>query len=393
MIPRAALLCFFFFVLPALNQTRAQPGELPKDLQIILKQGSGTAEGRAAWERVVAAGPRLLPRLLEAMDGANTPTTNWLRTAFDRILDRERKAGGNDIDADVLLAFVRDARHSGRARRLALEVVEQLRRGTSERLYAGWLEDPEFRYEAVERALAEAKKLTSLGRKQEASAAFRKALAASRDMMQGRAAAAGLQKLGVQLSVAEHLGFLVDWYVVGPFDAKGMKGFHIEYAPEKGVDLAAEYDGQGGKVRWKRYRVQEPLPTSGGRHQALVDLRDREALGDADDAVAFAYTEFAVPTTQEVEFCGAADDNFTVWVNGQRVFGFEEYRNGVRLDRHRFKVKLREGGNTVLVKVCQTPAPNPEPNWEFFLRVVDSTGKGIAMTNHLPRSGKPEKSP
>jgi hypothetical protein len=56
----------------------------------------------------------------------------------------------------------------------------------------------------------------------------------------------------------------------------------------------------------------------------------------------------------------------------------------VRHDRHRFRVRLKAGVNTVLVKVCQTPAPNPEPNWEFFLRVVDESGKGIAMQNALP---------
>ena len=57
--------------------------------------------------------------------------------------------------------------------------------------------------------------------------------------------------------------------------------------------------------------------------------------------MAYAYTAFACRPRREVEFRGAADDNFTVWVNGQRVFGFEEYRNGVRLDRHRFPVKLK----------------------------------------------------
>ena len=30
-------------------------------------------------------------------------------------------------------------------------------------------------------------------------------------------------------------------------------------------------------------------------------------------------------------------------------------------------------------------ASNPEPNWEFLLRVVDPTGKGIAMKNVLPK--------
>jgi hypothetical protein len=118
---------------------------------------------------------------------------------------------------------------------------------------------------------------------------------------------------------------------------------------------------------------------------ALVNLR--EALGDADDAVAFAYTEFTLARARPAEFRGAADDNFTVWVNGKKEFGFEEYRNGVRLDRHRFRVKLRAGKNTVLVKICQYPA-NSEPNWEFLLRVVDDTGKGIGYRTALGNGTK-----
>src|SRR5262249_48754739 len=157
----------------------------------------------------------------------------------------------------------------------------------------------------------------------------------SRDVAQARAAAAGLDGLGVKASVAEHLGFLTDWYLIGPFDARGMKGFTTAYPPEKGVDLKAEHPGKGKKVRWVRYRVREAPPRTATGHVALVNLRAPEALGDADDAVAYAYTELTVPVARVAEFRGAADDNFTVWVNGARVFGFEEYRNGVRLDRHR----------------------------------------------------------
>src|SRR5207245_4453336 len=114
-----------------------------------------------------------------------------------------------------------------------------------------------------------------------------------------------------------------------------------------------------------------------GPHVALINLL--EPLGDAQDAVAYAYTAFESAAAREVEFRGAADDNFTVWVNGARVFGFEEYRNGVRFDRRRFRVRLVAGVNTVLVKVCQAtlePA-HPEPNWEFLLRVCDPTGRGL----------------
>jgi hypothetical protein len=357
-------------------------GETPsKDIQILLKQGRGSAAGRAAWDRVANSGPEILPSLLDAMDTGDTIAANWLRTAFDAIVDREMKNGGRGIDAGALLAFVNDAKRQGRVRRLALDVLDRLRPGTSAKLYPGWLDDPEFRYEAVALTLDEGKKLVKAGQGDPALKIYRKAFEASRDVAQARAAAAGLQGLGVTVSVGKHLGFLMDWHLVGPFDGQGQKGFTLIYPPERGVDLGAEYDGQSGKVRWKSYKVTEPPPTFGARHQALVNLREKDALGDADDAVAFAYTEIAVAAAQQVEFRGAADDNFIVYVNGARVFGFEEWRNGVRHDRHRFAVNLRAGKNAILVKIGQSAAPNPEPNWEFFLRVVDATGKGIVFAS------------
>jgi hypothetical protein len=350
-----------------------------KVVQTVGTQGRGTAAGRAAWDKLSMAGPELLPVILEAMPDNDTVAANWLRTAFDQIGERALRKDRTSVDADGLLAFAKDARRPGRARRLALETVERVRPGVSLALYRGWLQDPEFRYEAVAEALKMAKALEKSGPPDQLAAAYRQAFDASRDVQQAREAAAALQKLGVQVSVAVHLGFLLDWYVIGPFDGMGMKGFHVEYSPEKKVTLTEELDGQNGKVRWKRYRVKEAAPNSGAKHQALANLRDKDAVGDADDAVAFAYSAFTVPAAQTVEFRGAADDNLTVWVNGVKVFGFEEWRNGVRLDRHRFPVQLKAGTNRVLVKICQTPAPNPEPNWEFFLRVVDATGKGIVM--------------
>jgi hypothetical protein len=359
-------------------------GSWQKDIDRLLRAGRGSPEGRAAWERLSEAGPEVLLPLLEAMNTADTVRANWLRTAFDRAVEREMKTGGKKIDVDGVLAFVRDARKQGRVRRLALDVVESLRPGTRDKLVAGWLDDPEFRYEAVAQVLEAAQAALKQNAAADARAQFQRAFASARDQQQLRDAAAGLAQLGVTVSVAERMGFVTDWYVIGPFDGMGKQGFHRDYPPQHKVDLAAELPGQNGRVRWKRYQVREPSPSSRGGHQALVNLRDKAALGDADDAVAFAYTAFTVPKAMDAEFRGAADDNFTVWVNGVKVFAFEEWRNGVRLDRHRFKIHLNAGKNTVLVKVCQTPAPNPEPNWEFFLRVVDATGQGIAMTSVLP---------
>jgi hypothetical protein len=370
----------FVVILCVLTASRADAQDrLQTDLDLVARQGTGTLEGRAAWERLAQAGPETLLPILRAMNGRDTVACNWLRTALDRIV---AKAPPRRLPLDDLLAFVQDARNEGRARRLALDLVDERRPGTMERTLASALEDPEFRYEAVKITLLRAQSLLKKNAKADAENVFRRALGAAREVDQARAAAAGLAALGVEISVARHLGFFRDWYIIGPFDAKGMQGFQLRYPPEDKVDLEAELDGQNGKVRWKRYQAPD---NNSGTHQALVNLRDRAtALGDADDAVAFAYTAFEVNAPLEAEFRGAADDNFTVYVNGEKVFAFEEYRNGVRHDRHRFPVQLKAGRNSVLVKICQTPAPNPEPNWEFFLRAVDTTGKGLAWRSLLP---------
>jgi len=354
--------------------------DVPGDIQVLEKQGRGSAAGRASWERLSQADASALPTILHAMDTQDIVLANWLRTAFDRIAERERQS---TIDVDALITFIKDGKRSGRARRFALELVEKLRPGSSRALLAGWLNDPEFRFEAVDQKLEEAQQLAKKGASKEALAAFRTAFEASRDAQQGRDAAKGLLDLGETVSVAMHMGFLLDWYIVGPFDGMNERGFHISYPPEKAVDLMAEYAGKSGPIRWKRFTTAEAAPTSRAKNHVLVDLQSAQALGQVDDAVAFAYTVLALPKAQKVEFRGAADDNLTVWVNGQRAFGFEEYRNGVRLDRHRFAVQLHEGKNTVLVKVCQS-LPYLAPNWEFFLRIVDETEKGVAFENALP---------
>jgi hypothetical protein len=338
------------------------------DIDAILKDTSR----RAAWERLVERGPTALPLLLDAMDSKDTAAVNWLRTAFDRIVDKELAAGGKRLDVDALRKYAEDPKRPGRARRLTLNLVEQLRPGASDQLFSNWLDDPEFRFDAIANLMKRADKLPADDAKKEMLRAF----ASARDIEQTKQLAVKLDKLGEKVSVARHLGFILDWHVVGPFDAKGQRGFKTVYPPEEKVDLTAELRGRDGMLKWKRITLKEPNPSSGGRF-GLVNLL--EPLGTHHDAVAYAYATVQVEKPVEAEFRGAADDNFTVWVNGRRVFGFEEYRNGVRHDRHRFKALLKQGDNAVLVKICQAPldASNSEPNWEFLLRVVGSDGAGL----------------
>ncbi|MFN4258034.1 MAG: hypothetical protein ACK4RK_01975 [Gemmataceae bacterium] len=354
---------------------------LLKDIEAFRAEGPASPTTRAAWNQLVARGPAVLPDLLAAMDTPDTVTANWLRTAFDRIAN-DARARRQPIDTDALLTFIKDPKHQGRTRRLALDLVEELRPGTRAALIPGWLDDPEFRFEAVADTVMKADRLTKEKQNEAAILLYQKAFAACRDPRQTKEVAVQLKEHGVTVSPAEHLGFLTDWYILGPFPAHEWKGFATVYPPEESYRRTGQLPPAPAGMTWKRQQC--PVRGVADRHVILVNIL--ESLGVHHDAVAYAFTTIILPEAQEVEFRGAADDNFTVWVNGQKRFGFEEYRNGVRHDRHRFPVRLHQGANTVLVKICQAPLDdaNPQPNWEFFLRVVDPTGKGIAMKNALP---------
>src|SRR5262245_40948011 len=99
-------------------------GALIDQLRAVKPQAGNAAELREAWEKVIKLGPKVLPRLLEAMDTPNVAAANWLRTAFDRIAEPALKNGNKGIDVDRILAFALDPRRQGRARRLALETVD-----------------------------------------------------------------------------------------------------------------------------------------------------------------------------------------------------------------------------------------------------------------------------
>src|SRR6516164_8769375 len=91
---------------------------LQEDIDVVVKQGRGTPEGRAAWDRLSQADAGALPALLEGMNTKDTVACNWLRSAFDRIVEREMKTGGKRIESAKLLAFIQDPTKQGRPRRL-----------------------------------------------------------------------------------------------------------------------------------------------------------------------------------------------------------------------------------------------------------------------------------
>ena len=359
----------------------AQPPDGPHEgLDVLLarlksmnKGGATSTATRAAWRELVRRGPAVLPALLAAWDEADPVAANWLRTAVDAIAEREVHAG-RPLPAQALEASVMQVKHAGAARRLAYEWLVRADAAAPGRLLPGMLQDPspELRRDAVALALKHAQALAGKGDKSAATAAYRKALAATLDRDQADEIARQLKKLGVEADLAGHFGFLRRWMLVGPFDSAGGVGFRKVDPPEKSVDLAGDYAGKGGaKLRWAEYTTTD--------RYGVIDLN--KALGKLHGVVAYAFAAVNSPTARPVQIRVGSGNAVQIFLNGRRLFAREEYHHGMRMDQHIAAGKLRAGRNEVLVKVCQNEQTEDWAQaWSFQLRVTDATGARVPLT-------------
>jgi hypothetical protein len=368
-------------ILLGVMATVATADEVDEAIAAIAKVGpgaAGSAEARAARDILARQNAQALPRLLVALDTKNVVAANWYRTAFDAIAQRELAQPKPQIPGKAIEVYVRETQHNGRARRLGLSVLERVDPSIRGQLLPAWLDDPEFRRDAVEYAIAQGDRLLADKQAEPARNSYHQAFLHARESDQVLQAVARLKSVGETVDPVAHLGFVTRWWLVGPFSAPAMSGFAAEFPPEKAVELQAEYDGSGGeKLRWKLHQTTDQLGESN-----LI-----QALAAVKESVGYAYAEIESPSEQSVELRCSADDNLTVWLNGEKVLAREQWLNGTRLDRFVTPVRLRAGTNRVLVKICQGPQHvNPEVpnNWSFQLRLCDATGVAAKFHNLLP---------
>ncbi|MFA6564863.1 MAG: hypothetical protein WCV00_23360 [Verrucomicrobiia bacterium] len=340
-----------------------------KTVRAIGAEGRGNAEASVAWKTLAASDLSQLTTILGGMDGADDLIANWLRAAADTIVSRET-AAGKKLPAGDLLAFVRDTNHHPRARRLAFELVARIQPATTEKLLQGMLDDPslELRRDAVDRVIADAARAFDAGKKPETIQRYQQALQKARDVDQIQSVARKLRELGETVDLPKLFGFLTQWKVIGPFDNAEGKGFAAAFPPEKKIDLAAEYDGKSGKVRWSDYVTKNEF--------GMVDINT--ICEPLKSVTAYAYAEFVSDKARPAELRLGCKNAWKVWLNGKLLWEREEYHRGMQIDQYHLTGQLQPGRNTILVKACQNELVEKwTVEWQFQLRVCDHLGTAI----------------
>ena len=369
------LITFAWFTSTSLLANDAE--RLIATIQKVDSSGQGNREAAQAWQLLADSDAKDLPAILAGLDGCSPLAANWIRAAIDTIAERHLTRTGT-LPAEDLEQFLFDTHHDSRARRLAYEWLTRVDKTAADRIIPIMLHDPgiEFRRDAVARLLTEADLLfKEEAKKADSIKPYRKALDAARDEDQITTIAAQLRELGQNVDVARHFGFLMVWKMLAPFDNTGGKGFDFVYPPEEEIKLDTSHEGKLGPVEWIDYTTDHDY--------GMVDLN--QPFGKLKGVVGYAYTEFSSDQQQEVQLRLGCKNAWKVWLNGKLLFQRAEYHQGMRIDQYSMQGVMQPGQNSILVKACQNETiVNWTVQWQFQLRVCDSSGTAILSTTRPP---------
>ena len=350
---------------------RCPAGTVEDNIRMILAvqgDGKGHPAAIAAVKQLSLGSADALIPILTSFHEASPLAVNWLRGAFDSVADRQLKSG--ELPTSELEAFIKRTDRNAEARRLAYEWLIKVDPGATDRLIPGMLHDasPEFRRDAVGRLITAAKTAREKEQLDQARQLFRNALSGAVDDDQVKAIVTPLREMGDTVDLQKHFGFLTHWHLAGPFDNTDFQGFNAVYPPEKSVDLSATYQGKLGDATWKEFSTDDEYGV----------FNIAKQVSPYKGAAMYAATFFAAEKEGQVEFRLGTPNAWKLWVNGELLFGRDEYHRGTQLDQYRVKAQLRQGQNLILLKICQNEQTDDwAQDYKFQIRLCDSTGAAI----------------
>jgi hypothetical protein len=355
----------FFFALCATSVGAADLAEAIQTLRAVGPEGKGNAAATAAWKVASEAEPNQIVDLIQAVQGASPLAENWLRAAISAVDERTAAAGKTPVDA--LTKFIGNRDYEAGARTLAYEVLSARAPEQASGLIDSFLDDPSaaLRRHPVARLMTDADKAAASDKKG-AIVLYKKALDAARDEDQIKPLAKKLRELGETVDLPTHFGFLMNWQLIAPFNNAEGKGHEQMFPPEEKIDLKAIYDGRG--KQWVEFKSEDEY--------GKIDFN--KPFGMEKEVTGYAVTDFFSPEERQVELRLGCKNAWKVWLNGKLLFARDEYHRGAQLDQYKLPCTLKKGKNVILVKCSQNHQKEEwTVEWEFQLRVCDSTGTAI----------------
>jgi hypothetical protein len=143
------------------------------------------------------------------------------------------------------------------------------------------------------------------------------------------------------------------WKVIGMFPNWGDQGHNRSFPPEDKVDLDATYPGWYKAIEWRDWRTKADDDHVLNLQDALTPLY--QYYPRFDYGTAYAYAEFYCQSRQDISLALRTQDATKVWLNGRLVFEWDEHLPHREFADHAVKSYVKQGRNSLLVKVSKIP--------------------------------------
>lgn len=169
-----------------------------------------------------------------------------------------------------------------------------------------------------------------------------------------------LAKISESQKRIRSLGIIKDWQVLGSFDNDQGRNFYTNLPPENELfDSAKKYKCLKSDSSWRKINTID--------HLGFTDMKAFFVPGE--DCLGYAISAVYSPKEKEIALGVASDDMISVFINQERVFSFDGFREAF-FDQNIEYCKLQKGWNLVFVKIGQAKG-----DWKFLLRVTEKNGK------------------
>ena len=153
--------------------------------------------------------------------------------------------------------------------------------------------------------------------------------------------------------------FIIDWNLIGPFDAPDMSYLQTAYPPEKEIDRGKTYRGKANiPLRWRKIQA-EP--------SGFMRLENR--INPSERGLVYGHVYVFSPDERDTVMLVGSDDGVRIWLNEELIHTNPAYR-GAYPDQDRIPATLKKGWNTLLIKVLQGGG-----GWGYYVRFVDPDGQ------------------
>jgi hypothetical protein len=245
---------------------------------------------------------------------------------------------------------------------LALRGLAGLGRPSSQAAVEPYLNTP-LRGEAAAVLAAIGDRFLAVGQKEQAVPLYQRALGVATDASLRRRIGTRLRTAGVEIDLAAEGGFVTRWKALGPLPGQERWTKEDAFNPTAPLDASKPVTVDGQSLSWRPVAVTDP--------NGMLDLE--QAVAQRGDAVAYLLAEVVSPQEQEVLLKIGSDDGFVVWVNGERKGELLAARP-YAVDQNTVKARLKQGVNTLLVKVTQGGG-----QWAAGVRITNPAGVPLRL--------------